>query len=141
MVHALELVHSLLNPHGLLVDIHPTGQPPLIEITSAGQTHQLGELQEADDFIEYHQADEALEQVIQSGLFLRARQETFTFLTHASSLDELRIYLQKNWSDVIWPDEVSRRANILLSSAHPAELPATVCESTSIHQFLRLDSL
>jgi hypothetical protein len=138
MVHALELVHSLLSPGGALIDIHPTGQPYAIEISLGGIRRQLGVLQETDNYIEYFQADEALEKVMQSGLFALTRRENFIFLDHAASLDELRSYLLDNWSDAVWPDEVTRRANEISSPGQSSEIPATLREYVSISRFLRL---
>ena len=138
MVHALELVHSLLLPQGILVDIHPTGQPYAIEISVGGESRQLGVLQETDNYIEYFQTDEALEKVMQSGLFARTRHENFIFLDHAASLDELRSYLLDNWSDAVWPEDVTSKAEEIAASARPAEIPATLREFVSISRLRRL---
>lgn len=138
MVHALELVHSLLLPGGVLVDIHPTGQPSAIEISVGGVRHHLGEMQEADDFIEYFQADDALLQVMQSGLFTRARRAEFIFLDHASTLEELRSYLLDNWSDSVWPDEVTRRAQEISPPSQSSEIPATLVEYVSISRLQQM---
>jgi hypothetical protein len=43
MVHALEIIHSLLKPDSLLIDIHPTGQHPRVEVHAGGEI-QLTEL-------------------------------------------------------------------------------------------------
>ena len=138
MVHALQLAHSLLSPGAVLVDIHPTGQPSVIEINVGGVRRRLGEMQETDDFIEYFQADEALVQVMHSGLFTRTRRAEFIFLDHAASLEELRSYLLDNWSDAVWPDEVTRRANEISPPGQSAEIPATLVEYVSISRLQKL---
>lgn len=138
MVHALKLVHNLLIPGGLLIDLHPSGQPYIIEITVDGETHQVGELQEKDNYVEYFQANQALQQVIQAGLFSLIRQGKFHFLDYASNLEELRTYLVEKWDDVIWPDEAARRANDLIPAGTIDSIPAAMREDVIISRLLKL---
>lgn len=137
MVHALELVYGLLSPGGQLIDIHPSGKPYVVEIKLHGVIHQLGELLEVDEYIEYFQADQALQQAIHSGLFVLARQEKFTYLDKADSLEELRSYLLGNWSDLIWPDEISQLANTLTHPGDAGGIPAALREDVVIRTFHR----
>jgi hypothetical protein len=116
MVHALEIIHSLLEPAGFLIDIHPNSQPPSIEASIAGELHPLGYLQETDDFIEYGQASAALAEVTRRGLFMLETQGTFIFIIRASSVNELHAFLDENWSDSIFPDQVECQARELSQS-------------------------
>lgn len=138
MVHALELVHSLLSPDGVLIDIHPSGEPYIVEIEIDGRIHQLGELQESDNYEEYFQADEALQKGIQVGLYALTRQEKFTYLDHAGNLEELRSYLLESWSDLIWPEDISARAIALCPPGKAAVVPARLREDVVIRSLLRL---
>jgi len=115
MVHALEIIHQLLRPHGKLIDIHPVGEPSPIEVRMGGQTTLAGWLTETDDFVEYKQADDALAQAIQRGWFLAEREATFPFVTHADSMSELREYLAKEWKDAILDDQTARKVEELLA--------------------------
>jgi hypothetical protein len=119
MVHALEIIYSLLEPGGRLIDIHPSGQPPPIEACIADQPHLLGYLQETDNFIEYGQANAALAEVIQRGLFVVEQQGTFVFITRAGSVDELHTFLTENWIDSLFPAEVELQARQLTLSTGP----------------------
>ncbi len=121
MVHALEIVHNLLKPGGCLVDIHPSGEHPPIQAWTGGQSHSLGYLLETDDFIEYHQASQALEQAITRNLFTQEEQRTFRFPILAGSLDEMVGFLAENWKDAVLPDEVGARAARLSRSTGPVE--------------------
>ncbi len=116
MVHALEKVHSLLKPDGVLIDIHPTGEPASIEIRIRDRITLAGWLQEADDYVEYEWADEALQQIVQSGLFAVERQSVFTFNTYAASIAELRDHLAEAWKDAILDEVTAARAEELLST-------------------------
>jgi hypothetical protein len=113
MVHALEIVHSLIKPGGLLVDIHPLGDPPAIQVLLQGQTIQVGWLQESDNFIEYPQATDALAQVITRGWFALDQQGEFIFITHATSWEDLENYLKAKWHDAILPEGAALRVQRL----------------------------
>ncbi len=116
MVHALKIVYDLLATEGRLIDIHPTGMPPLIELVTPTGRFPLGYLQESDDFIEYAQADSALNQVVERDLFVNERQGKFVFVTHAASIAELQVFLTENWSDAILPPAIGQQADELQRS-------------------------
>ena len=115
MVHALEQIHDLLKPDGHLIDIHPNGEPVEFIYPLDGQEHLIGYMQETDDYIEYRQADEAVENVIGRGLFQIEKTVEFEFRTHADSFDELKAFLDENWSDAVITDEVITSARKLES--------------------------
>jgi hypothetical protein len=119
MVHALELTHGLLKPGGLLIDIHPSGEPPSIEVHASGKVQLAGHLQETDDFVEYFQADDALAEVTVRGLFELEHQALFPFAIHASTTQALTDFLANEWSDAVLTAKVSKRLAELM--AEPAE--------------------
>ncbi len=84
MVHALTESHRLLRPEGILVDIHPLVEPPVLAVLGEGQRLFAEEcpLQGADA---YRQADQAIDDAIQAGLFAPGETTVFDFLTHAPS--------------------------------------------------------
>lgn len=114
MVHALVKIHDLLQPTGALVDIHPLAEPPSIQVRVAGEIHDAGWLRETDDYIEYEQADQALAQVIERGLFVLERRARFSFTTHAASLRELQQHLEDEWQDAFIEESTARSIEDLL---------------------------
>ena len=66
-----------------------------------------------DDYIEYRQADEAVDTVVSKGLFQVERTGKFEFRTYANSFDELKVFLDENWSDAVITDEVIANARRL----------------------------
>ena len=114
MVHALEKIRRLLTPSGRLIDIHPSGERPSIEVRRDRQVTTaavvVGWLQETDDFIEYAQAGAALAQAVERGWFAAGRRGAFEFATCASSVSELRAYLAQEWQDAVIQDDVAARA-------------------------------
>ncbi len=106
MVHALEQIHALLEPGGVLINIQPEGE--LVEfyaVLNAGEQF-IGYMLETDDYIEYFQAIDAIETATGMGLFQREKVDTFEFRAHASSFDEMKTFLEENWSDAVITDEV-----------------------------------
>jgi hypothetical protein len=76
-------------------------------------------MKESDDFIEYRQADAALAQVVERGLFVVERESTFPYITHAGSVSELREYLAEEWKDAILDEASAASAEELLSTSEP----------------------
>jgi hypothetical protein len=116
MVHALEIIHSLLAPDGFLLDIHPSPDPPPIEVRLGNRYDLAGWLKEANDYVEYIQADQALEEVVRRGLFSLEERGTFPFNTYAGSMDGLCAYLAETWQDAVVDDQVAGRVEDLMRS-------------------------
>jgi hypothetical protein len=117
MVHALELARQLLLPNGRLLDLHPTGEPPPIEIRMGTGIRRVGFLRETDDFVEYGLADAAVARVIREGLFVIEKSDQYSFDIHADGLEELLSYLAEEWTDAVIDDDIVKRIESLLSSS------------------------
>lgn len=113
MVHALEQIYELLKPGGQLIDIHPNGELVEFHYVLGDVEHLLGYMLETDDYIEYRQADEALEIAINRELFHLDVTGEFEFRTYADSFDEMQEFLNENWSDANITDEVVASAMAL----------------------------
>ena len=113
MVHALEQIHVLLEPGGYLIDIHPSGELVEFILLLDEQEHFIGYMQETDDYIEYHQASEAIETVVRNGLFRIENTTEFDFYDYADSFGELKDHLDNNWSDAVITDDVITQAHKL----------------------------
>lgn len=114
MVHALEMTHSLLNRDGLLVDIHPSGRPPTVEVYVDGEVQLAGLVLEMDGFVEYFQADDALADTVARGLFELERTELFPFSLHGPTVKAIVDYIAAEWLDAVLAEEVIDRAATLL---------------------------
>jgi len=132
MVHALEMTRDLLKRDGLLIDIHPTGRPPRVEVHVGEEIHLAGHLEETNGFLEYFQADDALKEVTGRGLFELERQGLFTFLLHAPTITALVDHLAAEWLDAVLPEETIARAAELLgepgegAAGHSGDRPEIV---------------
>ncbi len=140
MVHALEMAHSLLKAGGVLIDIHPNGEPPPIEVHVGGEVRLAGHLEETDDFIEYFEADDALADVTGRGLFKLEREGLFTFMLHALTIKALADYLEAEWSDSVLREETIELAKELMGE--PGDGSEIVLrESVRIARFRTNDKL
>jgi len=119
MVHALKKARGLLNGNGGLLDIHPAGDPPPIDVRLGDAVFTAGWLREDDDYIEYTQADEAIAEVVAHGFFAVDRAGTFDFVTYADSLADFRAYLEKERTDAYLDELVARRIAELMESVEP----------------------
>ncbi len=95
MVHALEKIHRLLKPTGILIDIHPVAEASPIEIHQGGKINLAGNLSVRQWFTDYQQADIALTEIRQRGLFALEREHVFDSLTHYDSTAEMRTSLKE----------------------------------------------
>jgi hypothetical protein len=130
MVHALEEIHRLLNPGGLLVDIHPVPKLTLIRVYDHGEVLLEEPLVDNDEDV--IRAERALAEVADRGLFVMAMSHEFDFQTYASSVGELRDYLElmnafdnrpKDEAAALREQELAARAEkILRKSGEGAEV-------------------
>ncbi len=93
MVHALEEIHRLLNPDGLLVDIHPVPEFTFIRVYDNGEVLIEEPLVDTDDE-DVIRAERALAKVADRGLFVVDMSHEFGFQTYASSMRELWDYVE-----------------------------------------------
>ena len=117
MVHALETVHALIKPGGLLIDIHPGLDKAWVEVRVNGKDYFLDIVEETDNYIEYQQANQALTEIVKRGLFSGEEAGEFIFMIHADSMDEMREFLSENWKDAILNDSLDGKAGEYFSKA------------------------
>jgi len=95
MVHALEEIHRLLKPTGALIDLHPVAESSPIEIHQGGKIDLAGSLLVRQWCFDYQEADNALAEIVQRGLFAVEREAEFDSLTHYDSVEEMRTELKE----------------------------------------------
>lgn len=89
MVHALEEIHHLLRPTGALIDIHPVAEPSPVEIHQAGTIALAGSLSVRQWCVDFEQADGALAEVRQRGLFTVEQESVFDSFTYYDTAAEM----------------------------------------------------
>jgi hypothetical protein len=121
MVHALYTIKKLLKSGGTLIDIHPSSDRPEIHVRTPAGAQFAGTLEESDDFIEYGQAQAALDQAISDGIFNLEHQGQFAFALHAESLVPLQNFLAESWKDAILSPGVIRKIEALFAGPPPGQ--------------------
>jgi ubiquinone/menaquinone biosynthesis C-methylase UbiE len=96
MVHALEEIHRLLRPAGALIDIHPVSESSPIEIHESGRIDLVGYLSVRQWCIDFQQADNALIEIAQRGLFAVEHEGMFDSFTYYGSAAEMRTSLKES---------------------------------------------
>ena len=96
MVHALEEIHRLLKPTGTLIDIHPVAVSSTIELHQGGKIELVGDLTVRQWCTDFQQADDALAEIAQMGLFIVERAEVFDSLIYYDSATEMRVALKES---------------------------------------------
>jgi len=122
MVHALEEIHRLVKPTGILIDIHPVAEPSPIEIHQGEKIKRVGDLSVRQWCSDYQHADEALTEIKQRGLFMVEREGLFNSLTHYDSVAEMRT----DWKEAI--AKFARDAQSIDESVPQAEAMAARAE-------------
>jgi len=122
MVHALEEIRRLLKPTGALIDIHPVAESSPIEIHQGEKIDLVGHLSVRQWCIDYQQADNALTEIAQRGLFAVEREFAFDSLTHYASVAEMRTSLKEAI------DKFARDAQSAVEAASHAEALAARAE-------------
>ena len=96
MVHALEEIHRLLKPTGILIDIHPVAESSPIEIHQDGKIARAGDLSVRQWCTDYQQADIALAEIKERVLFAVEREDVFDALTYYGSAVEMRTSVKQS---------------------------------------------
>jgi len=122
MVHALEEIHRILKPTGILIDIHPVAEASPIEIHQGDKIEPVGDLSVRQWCSDYQQADEALTKINQRGLFIVEREGIFDSLTYYDSAAEMRT----DWKEAI--DKFARDVQSIDESLPHAEAMAARAE-------------
>jgi SAM-dependent methyltransferase len=131
MVHALEEAHRLLRPTGRLIEIHPAVEVPFVVVKTDGTVSFV----EPDPGYDYEddllQAEAAVSETVDRGMFVREDNRRFELRTHAASVGELRHHFEI--SGAYDPEEkdpalVRRRDEMYARADEALERPSTVRE-------------
>jgi hypothetical protein len=121
MVQALGQIHRLLKPGGRLIDIHPVSEPSPIEIHQNGTIGLVGHLTVRQWCIDFEQADNALTEIVDRGMFTVKQKGMFDTLTYYDSAAEMgttfKESIHKYARDALSADEEVPHAEALAARA------------------------
>lgn len=96
MVRALEEIHRLLKPNGFLIDIHPVAEHSSVEIRRNGKTELVGHLEVEQWCVDFREADNALSEIVQHGMFTVEQKSMYDTLTYFDSAEEMGTALKES---------------------------------------------
>lgn len=120
MVHALRKIRRLLGRGGILIDIHDPPQPDRIEVHSDGLERYAGLLLDHTDFESQKLADQALDLVVEEGLFIKDEVQTFEYLIHSDTLEALQKHMEEAWDTEYIPRDTYDKIIELMQEAKGA---------------------
>ena len=98
-MHALDRIHRVLHPGGVLLDLHPEPGNSRIEIWREGQIEHLGEVNQDQDAIEILEARTQLAKVERRGWFATGERQFFDLLGHYRTVDDwLDWWNEQGWT-------------------------------------------
>ncbi len=123
MVHALKHVHSMLQPEGLLVNVHDIPVQHVIEVHSARSVIKAGWLLDSTGFDSERFAFNALAQVVLDDYFELVDEQDFIVNIHVDTMQELQEWLTEQWETAVIPENTIQRVdNILQQVEKPANI-------------------
>jgi len=114
MVHALEKVRPWLDNSGYVLVIHDLVDPPRIEIHSDDQHIYAGQLLSDTGFENQHQADQAVDQVVQEGIYYSDQSRIFENNIRADSLQGMLEWLAESWESTYMTADTHQKVEELV---------------------------
>ncbi len=93
MVDALRRARRIVEPLGVVVDLHPSAVPAILEVGGRA----TGRITSDDGPLRHAAAGVALAAAVQEGLFAIERSFVFGFYTYGGNVDELKEYVATHW--------------------------------------------
>src|SRR5512139_4342521 len=111
MVHALEEIHRVLVPGGILLDLRPIADRWPIEIVQNGNPFETGRMTDLQAGIDADlAANQAIEEIIRRGRFEKTKNVTFYLFDYWNDPDEMSKDLTERWADDLKMEENVEKA-------------------------------
>jgi hypothetical protein len=111
MVHALEEIHRVLGPEGILIDMRPLASQWRVEVFSARETRQTGTVTDLPVGLEDDRAaNRAMAEAESSGWFQREKEELFSIDYIWDTASEMEEWIDEEWEGFVTLGEETRRA-------------------------------
>lgn len=120
MVHALNEIHRILKPRGILIDLRPVEDNWSVEVVSSTGHRVAGKLMDmpvgiADD----NAAFKAMNEVEALGWFSKEKDDEFGFFYIWDTPSEMKSYIDEEWEDFEkLDDDLYRKTSSLWASAN-----------------------
>lgn len=118
MVHALNEIHRVLKPDGVLIDLRPIVDAWAVEVVSS-TAQETGTLEAESTALEDdHAAEEAMREVESLGWFVKKQARNFSYNYYWDTPSEMKSSVENDWQGIaILPKVVHRKTSALWASA------------------------
>jgi hypothetical protein len=122
-VDVLKRIHRWLRRGGLLLDLHPEPEQPVVEVTLDGiRNVYLGRIDTTALIGNIHGARAALQSVVEAGWFERERSVVFDLVSHFPGVDEWLQHREKRRSSSVVDPAIIVSARSILSAVTSGDL-------------------
>jgi hypothetical protein len=116
MVHALRNIWRALRPDGVLIDLQPTPDNPLLSVLSPTGAWPVGQLDYSADLPDLAAAEAALASACGQGWFELLESETFRFDVDCDTLDDFVLYQHGRYQPAANFEQLKYAAKELLAA-------------------------
>ena len=100
MVHALDEIHRVLIPEGILIDLRPLADRWPVEVISSRGSKETGRVEDLAVQVDSDVAsNEAMSKAETRGWFRREQEEFFPFFYSWDTPSEMEEYISEEWTD------------------------------------------
>lgn len=111
MVHALEEIHRVLVPRGVLIDLRPLEDRWPVEVASGSSFTEVGRLIDDPEYLaDDEAANRAMQEVEQRGLYAREAEQNFPYVYSWDRPSEMKEFMETEWEALERLDEDIYRA-------------------------------
>ncbi len=111
---ALRKIYRALRPTGLLLDLHPMAERPVVEVGAAGLVQPIGRLDDPTLTENVRGAERVRAELLAAGVYLLERTTIFDFIYHFDTVDAWLSYAANQWTDAQIDEGVVTTARALL---------------------------
>jgi hypothetical protein len=108
MVHALEEIHRVLKPTGMLIDLRPIADRWPVEVVASGEILAAGRVSDLKQGLEDDEAaNQAMDTAARAGWFLCEREEHFALNIYWDTPTEMQQYIEEEWTEFVQIDDAT----------------------------------
>jgi hypothetical protein len=120
MVHALQESMRVLKASGWLIDLRPNGPDQTLALIRDGEEVIAGEIDTSVGNPDDEAAHRAVAALVRRAAFRQVERTNFIFTYDWDSLDQMRAYVETEWSEfAAIPENTWRQAHQIITAVQP----------------------
>lgn len=122
MVHALNEIWRVLSPGGYLIDLRPFVKNWPVEIVTDDEVKVAGMVDDTDGFPADLAANAAVEHVVERGLFIPEKTDSFELFTYWEDVAAFKTYMDQRSTGILEHGALSRATQFMAQGGTEARL-------------------